>query len=607
MKNIFTLALLLSVISASALDPNHFTVTRISAPYFVTDGNSPATGPLTAYVGFKITNTSASTTYSGIKFTIGSITSSVAGQNYTMVSPASGITPVGTLAAGQSKVCYFYVSYPANVSPQATFNFTLSDNTAGTKTGGITIANRSAISANAGGLATQSINNQDLIGGLVHDTVTYTLGNIRAGDEADFQISVSTQFDPTKLILLNTEVVSSTVPGVAAGTKDLLYFTTTSNQSSGTVRIKWTFRIASFNFTGLILPYAGATSGSTNYKYAISTDLGSGTPIAISASANPLLITKVSDKLVYGGGNTALFTVTVSNPGLYSITVDKITDQIPAGFTYQALDASSQVTTANSTSVPAAGSTGTITFEGGVTSGVNTSYTVPATGSIVLKYTATAPGSQALNLLTTAKGFIGTTQFALANNTVSVSTTLPILLVSLKAKWVTDKVNLDWTTASENNSRHFEIERSTDNSTFRKIGEKNAAGNSSVQKNYSWIDSFPANHTSYYRLKLVDNDGKYKYSPVVSLQAGNSDATIRSIYPNPFTSDMQINLSLKKDQPVRIKISDARGQSVLQQDHSCARGNNSIVINNLSALPPGMYLVEIVADGSSSTRKVLKK
>src|SRR5690349_10866886 len=103
MKKIFTFVALIISLYAAALDPTHFTITRISSPYFVVDGNSPATGPLTAYVGFKITNTSASTTYSGIKFAIASIGTSVAGQNYTIVSPASGISIIGTLAPGESK------------------------------------------------------------------------------------------------------------------------------------------------------------------------------------------------------------------------------------------------------------------------------------------------------------------------------------------------------------------------------------------------------------------------------------------------------------------------------------------------------------------------
>lgn len=154
MKSILTTVLVLSFMSAAALDPNHFTITRITAPYFIVDGNSPAT--LTkAYVGFEVKNNSNSAvTYSSLKFTIASIGTSVIGQNYSVVAPVSGIINIGTLAPGQSKVCYYYVSYPANTSPQATFNILLSDNTASSKAQSFIISNRSSISANAGGTAT---------------------------------------------------------------------------------------------------------------------------------------------------------------------------------------------------------------------------------------------------------------------------------------------------------------------------------------------------------------------------------------------------------------------------------------------------------------------
>ena len=165
MRNLLTALFLCTTSFAFALDPNHFSVQRITSPYFVVDGNSPASGPQAAYVGFRITNTSGSTTYTNLKFTITSITTNVVGQNYTLVSPASGITLVGTLAPGETKVCYYYVSYPASTTPQGTFNYTLSDATASSKSANFVIANKSAISANAGGLATQNISNQDLIGG----------------------------------------------------------------------------------------------------------------------------------------------------------------------------------------------------------------------------------------------------------------------------------------------------------------------------------------------------------------------------------------------------------------------------------------------------------
>src|SRR6266513_3386691 len=163
MKTTLTLLFLCLVISASALNPIHFTITRVTAPYFIVDGNSPTT-ITQAYVGFEVKNNSNSaTTYSGLKFTITSIGTSVAGQNYSIVAPVNGIVNVGTLAPGETKVCYYYISYPANTTPIATFNVQLSDATASNKIQSFNIYNRSSISANAGGTATQTFTNQDLI------------------------------------------------------------------------------------------------------------------------------------------------------------------------------------------------------------------------------------------------------------------------------------------------------------------------------------------------------------------------------------------------------------------------------------------------------------
>lgn len=369
MKIIYTLVFILVGVNASALDPNHFTITRITAPYFIVDGNAPAS--LTqAYVGFEVKNNSNSgITYTGLKFTISSIGTTVAGQNYSIISPVGNVINIGTLAPGESKLCYYYVSYPASVTPQATFNVTLSDNTASPKTQSFVIRNRSSISANAGGTATHAISNQDLIGGIIVDDVTYVVGNVQNGDENDFQVAVSSQFDPTKVQLLNTQVISSTVPGINAGVTDSLYFITGNGSSGASVTIRWTFRITGYNFTTYLLPCAGATSGSTNYKYALNTSLGSGTPITVSAAANPLTIAKTSDKSLYRTNSIATFTITIQNPGAHGVTVDKVTDQLPAGFTFQSIDATSQVKGFNSTIVPSSGATGNITFEGGVTGG----------------------------------------------------------------------------------------------------------------------------------------------------------------------------------------------------------------------------------------------
>jgi hypothetical protein len=606
MKKIFTLAFAFLSANASALDPNHFTITRITAPYFIVDGNSPAT-ITKAYVGFEVKNNSNSATpYSNLKFTITSIGTSVSGQNYSVVAPASGIINIGTLAPGQSKVCYYYVSYPASTSPQGTFNVQLSDNTATSKTQSFIISNRSSISANAGGTATQSFTNEDLIGGLVIDDVTYIVGNVQNNDESDFQVAVSSQFDPTKITLLGTQVIASSVPGIPNGTTDSLYFRTGNGSNGASVTIRWIFRITGFNFTNYLLPCAGATSGATNYKYALNTSLGAGSPITVSASANPLTITKTSDKTLYGISSASLFTITINNPGAYGVTIDKITDELPLGFTFQTIDASSQVTSANSTSSPAMGAMGTITFEGGVTSGSNTSYYVPAGGNIVLKYTATTSLLQGFNLLTTARNYIGTTQVGSAQNTISVSGTLPVTLVSFNGSWLGNCIKLDWTTSNEINSRKIIVERSNDIGSFIQIGELEAARSSLSVKSYSFIDSVPAAGNNLYRLKLVDIDGKYEYSRIISFSKQNSFSLLRC-YPNPLQEDLHLQLSSDKKQDIQFRVTDVSGKIILVQKKVCEKGINTIVLDQLSFLQPGIYFLHITnSTGDHIQQKLLK-
>jgi hypothetical protein len=606
MKNIFTFFILLISLHVLALDPNHFTITRISAPYFIVDANSPTT-ITKAYVGFEVKNNSNSaTTYSNLKFTIASIGTSVAGQNYSIIAPATGVINVGTLAPGESKVCYFYISYPANVTPQGTFNIQLSDNTGTSKTQSFIVRNRSSISANAGGTATQSFTNQDIIGGLVLDDVTYVVGNVQNSDESDFQVAVSSQFDPTKITLLGTQIISSSVPGIAAGTTDSLYFITGNGSNGATVTVRWTFRITSFNFTNYLLPCAGATSGSTNYKYALNTSLGSGSPVIISSSANPLTITKTSDKLLYGTNAAAIFTVTIQNPGIYGVTVDKITDEIPAGFTYQSLHASSQVTAVNSTSVPSIGSTGTITFEGGVVSGTNTSYYVPAGGSLILKYNASGPSTNASNLTTTTRDYIGITQVGSAQNIVSVSTTLPVTLVSFGGTWLNDMIRLNWISANETNSYLFEIEKATDNSQYKKIGEIIASGNVTENTAYSFLDSFPASGTNLYRLKMIDRDQHYKYSPVITLKKQQKGFSVEKIYPNAFQSYVNLNLNNEKKQTIGIRLLDFTGRCVLQKIQILEKGSSVITLNQLEKLHAGIYSLQLLTDIGEYHVNILK-
>jgi uncharacterized repeat protein (TIGR01451 family) len=606
MRKIFTTFAILCSLHAWSLDPNHFTITRITAPYFIVDGNTPAS-VTKAYIGFEVKNNSNSAiTYSALRFYITSISTSVAGQNYEVVAPVSGVINIGTLVPGQSKVCYYYVAYPANVIPQATFNIQLSDNTASSKTQSFVIRNRSSISANAGGTATQTFSNQDLIGGVILDDVTYVVGNVQNGDENDFQVAVSTQFDPTKISLLSTQVIASSVPGIMTGTTDSLYFITGNGSNGATITIRWTFRITGYNFTNYLLPCAGATSGSTNYKYALNTSLGAGTPVTVSSAANPLTITKTSDKPLYGVNSPAVFTITIHNPGAYGVTIDKITDQLPPGFIFQSFDAASQVTATNSTAVPVTGATGTINFEGGVDAGANTSYYAPAGGSLIIKYNTTSAPSTASNLVTNVTDYIGTTEVGTAQNTVSVSATLPVTLVSFKAGKILQGVKLEWITSGETNSSHFELERNNGTDPFVKIGSIGASGITTGRHSYYFIDSFPVTGTNYYRIKMIDRDQHYKYSPVVSVKQSIRGFEINGVYPNPFTDKLSLNFNLQKQEPVLLGLYDMSGQVILRKNITGKKGNNTIAFDHLGSLQAGVYLIQVSTATGNFQEKIIK-
>ncbi len=603
-QNILIFFLFIISTKVLALDPTKVTINRVTAPYFIVDGNSPAT-LTTAYVGFEIINNSNSgVTYSNLVFTVNSISTSVSGQNYSLVSPANGIKAVGTLAPGASRVCYYYVSYPASTTPQATFNITLSDATASSKTASFVIRNRSSISANAGGAATQTFTNQDLIGGTIMDDVVYTVGNVQNGDESDFQVAVSPQFDPTKMVLLSTKIIASSVPLINTNTTDSLYFITGNGGNGSTVTVRWTFRITGYNFTTSVLPCAGSTSGSTNYKYALNSSLGSGTPITVSASANPLTITKTSDQSTYLVNSIATFTINISNPGAYDVVIDKITDNIPAGFVYNAIAAMSDVTNINSTTVPASGSTALITFDGGVVSGANTSYRVPAGGSINLVYTATAPSFATADLTTTAKDFIATTEVGSANTTVRVVTILPVKISSFRGMKQQNTININWQTSEEINMQSFELQKMNAAGNFEMISHQAAKG---VAALYDVTDVNPLSGNNYYRLKSISHDGHVDYSNVINIIFKINSLVLTSVYPNPFTDQINMSLLSEKDQLIATSLFDATGNLIKKQKAMYRKGNSNIKLKNLNTLADGIYFIRLSCELFNEQIKMIKK
>lgn len=140
---------------------------------------------------------------------------------------------------------------------------------------------------------------------------------------------------------------------------------------------------------------------------------------------------------------------------------------------------------------------------------------------------------------------------------------LPVELVRFEAALRGQAVAVTWETAMERNSAYFTVERSLNAHTFEPLGRVAAAGTSTTTRRYSFTDAEPVAGTAYYRLHQVDMNGENTYSPVVPVR--NAAPLSGVVYPNPVTSELNIRLRTPLAGPVSLRILDATGRVVWQQ------------------------------------------
>ena len=219
----------------------------------------------------------------------------------------------------------------------------------------------------------------------------------------------------------------------------------------------------------------------------------------------------------------------------------------------------------------------------------------------------TAPGTY--NVFFKSSSLSGVTQCSAvsATGTITVTGVLPLNLIQFKGKNLVETILLDWTTANETQVNRFEIERSINGSVYEKIGSVMATGNSSTNKSYAFTDSKPLNTLNYYRLKIIDNDGKYTYSNVITFTGNTAKGIIISnVKPNPFTESINLNIVLQQSQLLTVQMIDMAGRVVLNRDVKGIKGTNDIRYNGLADLSEGIYFIKIITPDAVWQQKVLK-
>ncbi|MFL5728297.1 MAG: glycosyl hydrolase [Cytophagaceae bacterium] len=184
---------------------------------------------------------------------------------------------------------------------------------------------------------------------------------------------------------------------------------------------------------------------------------------------------------------------------------------------------------------------------------------------------------------------------------------LPVAFLDFSVTLKDGTSEVKWTTTSEINSAYFEIERSIDGKIFTKILTEKSKGNSSAIENYFTEDENTPQGIIYYRLKAVDKNGKYTYSKTVEVVNIAEGFMVSGIYPNPFSSGINVSLCSKSVETLNLKIENVLGETLLQSERELGSGN-TILEFDLRNVASGTYLLKIInlKDGRSAVRKIIK-
>jgi uncharacterized repeat protein (TIGR01451 family) len=193
---------------------------------------------------------------------------------------------------------------------------------------------------------------------------------------------------------------------------------------------------------------------------------------------------------------------------------------------------------------------------------------------------------------------------------IALGAVTPVKMTSFTVKKENNNAVLRWTTSSETKNDHFAIERSVDGLNFVKMGELPGSGTTTLTKTYMYPDAL-TNVTSkilYYRLRIVDIDGKSTFSQIVALRLdGSVIMNDLSVYPNPFINHVKLQLQSLKEETGNIRIINTNGQEVVKRTVTLQPGGNIVIVKDLDAVSPGLYMLELRIGEDVFVQKIMKQ
>lgn len=212
--------------------------------------------------------------------------------------------------------------------------------------------------------------------------------------------------------------------------------------------------------------------------------------------------------------------------------------------------------------------------------------------------------------ITRTDGGSGNT-FQLIFDNIVMDAALPVELTSFSAQPTGKMVILNWSTATEVKNYGFEVERIRNYelgiTNWEKIGFVQGNGNSNSPKEYSFVDKTVSTGKYSYRLKQIDFDGQFEYSPVIDVQVDAPLAfALKQNYPNPFNPNTTIGYQLPNASHVALKVYDILGSELAVLVNGLQTAGDYEIPFDGETLNSGIYFYKLqTSDGFTAIKKLM--
>jgi hypothetical protein len=197
------------------------------------------------------------------------------------------------------------------------------------------------------------------------------------------------------------------------------------------------------------------------------------------------------------------------------------------------------------------------------------------------------------------------TQLVTFGSIDATATPLPVELASFEGQVERSAVRLDWSTASEIDNDYFEVLRSIDGRSFEVIGTVDGSGNSSELIEYYFYDENPLGGANFYRLRQVDYDGDFEFSPIIRVEVDPGANASLTLYPNP-VDDQPFNILLEgylSDGINGVYILHGTDGRIIKQGTITSRNTEL----QLSGEPAGIYFIKVHIGSKYYNLRLIKR